>query len=327
MFDLVQGFVASQVLAALVEFDILDALGDTDLDLGLLARKVRVPEDRLRILVRAATALGLLREVRGRIGLTRRSAALSAVPGLADMIRHHRVLYADLADPSAFFRGETDPALARFWPYVFGAGAAEDPDATARYSRLMADSQALVADDTLAAVDLSSVSRLMDVGGGTGAFLAEVLAAYPTLEATLFDLPAVVPAAHDRFRAAGIDSRVRIVGGSFRDDQLPTGADAVSLIRVLYDHADDTVGRLLSAVREALPPGGRLIVSEPMTGSTSGDVYYAVYTLAMGTGRARSAEEIAHFLRAAGFVDIRKPAVRRPFVTSVITAVTPSVSN
>ncbi len=79
--------------------------------------------------------------------------------------------------------------------------------------------------------------------------------------------------------------------------RLPQGADAISLVRVLYDHADDTVAPLLRAVHDALPPGGRVVVSEPMSGGDSPDpatdVYFSVYTLAMQTGRTRSAAEIA----------------------------------
>ena len=120
-------------------------------------------------------------------------------------MRHHPVLYRDLSDPVAFFRGETQPELAGFWPYVFGAGGAADPELAARYSALMADSQGLVAADTLGLVDLSGVRRLMDVGGGTGAFLAAVGAAHPTLEMVLFDLPAVVPGAEARFATPGVN--------------------------------------------------------------------------------------------------------------------------
>jgi demethylspheroidene O-methyltransferase len=98
---------------------------------------------------------------------------------------------------------------------------------------------------------------------------------------------------------------VTIHPGSFRDDPLPAGADAISLVRVLYDHADATVGALLAKVRQALPAGGRLIISEPMSGGArpdpATDVYFAVYTLAMGTGRTRSAVEIAALCSAAGF--------------------------
>ncbi len=325
MFDLVAGFCHSQILLALVELEIPQAVLATPATAEALARRAGVPPDRMRILLRGGIAIGLLREKRGHYGLTRRGAALTGVPGLAGMIAHHRVLYRDLADPVAFFRGESETELAAFWPYVFGAGAAQDPETAQTYSRLMADSQVLVAEDTLAAVSLAGVTRLMDVGGGTGAFLAAVGARWPGVALSLFDLPAVVPAARARFDLAGIGDRLTIHPGSFRDDPLPGGADAISLVRVLYDHSDDTVRTLLRAVHAALPSGGRLIVSEPMTGGAdpqrAGDAYFALYCLAMRTGRARSAQEIADLLRAAGFRTIATPRSARPFITSVVTAV------
>lgn len=323
MFDLVAGFCHSQILSALVGLGVLDLLSDGPRDAGHIGRVCAVPKDRLDILLRAGESLGLLRSQRGKVRLTRRAAALVGVPGLPEMIRHHEVLYRDLSDPVAFFRGTTETELAGFWPYVFGAGAAEDPGAARRYSELMADSQALVAEDTLASIDLSSVRHLMDVGGGTGAFLSAVAKKAPSLDLTLFDLPAVVSVADQRFEELGV--RARIAPGSFRDDPLPSGADAISLVRVLYDHQDDTVLNLLRSVHETLPLGGRVIVSEPMAGSRrperAGDAYFALYCLAMQTGRARSADEIADLLREAGFGGIRIPASRRPFITSVVEAV------
>ena len=162
------------------------------------------------------------------------------------------------------------------------------------------------------------------MGGGTGAFLAAVGRAWPDLGLALFDLPAVLAGAEARLAAVGMAGRVRLHPGSFRDDPLPQGADVLSLVRVLYDHADDTVAALLRAARAALPAGGRIIISEPMSGGErpdrATDVYFAFYTLAMGTGRTRSAAEIARHLRDAGFVDIETPRPRRSFVTSVVTA-------
>lgn len=325
LFDIVAGFCHSQALAALVEFDVPGLLMGGPAPADRIARAASVPLPRMEILLRAGAALGLLRERRGLWRLTRRGAALAGVPGLQGMIRHHAVLYRDLADPAAFFRGEVETELARFWPYVFGAGAAQDPQTAAAYSRLMADSQALVAEDTLAAANLRGVGLLMDVGGGTGAFLSAALAARPGLRGVLFDLPAVVPAANARFAAAGQVARIRVQPGSFRDDPLPRGADAISLVRVLYDHDTDTVRALLRAVHDALPPGGRLIVSEPMTGGPcperAGDAYYAIYCLAMQTGRARSAAEIAGLLAEAGFARITTHHPRRAYVTSVVEAV------
>lgn len=324
LFSVVSGFVQSQALLALVELRLLHRLGESPATLPALAHAAQVPPERMAVLLQAGAALRLLRRKRGLWSLTPRGAAFLTVPGLEAMVRHHPVLYRDLSDPVAFFRGETEPELARFWPYVFGAGGAADPALAQRYSDLMADSQGLVAADTLRMVDFRGITRLMDVGGGTGAFLTAVGHAHRGLALTLFDLPAVVAGGEARFRAAGLADRVIIKAGSFRDDPLPRGADAISLVRVLYDHSDATVSALLRAVHDALPEGGRLIVSEPMGGGDSPDpatdVYFSVYTLAMRTGRVRSADEIAALLAAAGFVNIRKEKGFRPFITSVVEA-------
>ena len=325
LFDLIAGFVNAQVLMAIVEFRILHILCPGPLTVPQVANFCDVAEPRMQVLLQAGAGLGLLKRRRdGRFCLSLRGASLLGVPGLEAMIRHHRALYADLADPVAFLRGGRQTELARFWPYVFGASGAHDPGVVATYSDLMAESQVLVAEDTLRLVRLSGVRRLMDVGGGTGAFLAAVGAAHPRLQLDLFDLPAVLLDAKARLAQAGLAGRTTLHPGSFRDDPLPLGADAISLVRVLYDHDDTTVARLLASVHAALPAGGRLIVSEPMSGGAfpdrTTDVYFAVYTMAMQTGRTRSAKEICGLLAGVGFVNICSKTGFRPFVTSVITA-------
>lgn len=322
LFEVVQGFVQSQVLMALVELDILRRLRGGAQTPAQLGRACDVPEARMQVLLQAGAALGLLKRRRGGFALARKGAALMGVPGLEAMIRHHKAFYDDLRDPVALLRGPEQTRLSQFWPYVFG-GDVPDVEATI-YSDLMAQSQRLVAEDTLRGVSLKGVSHLLDVGGGTGAFLEAAGRAAPHMQMTLFDLPAVVPAATSRFIQAGMADRTDIVPGSFRDELLPTGADAISLVRVLYDHADTTVADLLAQVFRALPPGGRLIVSEPMGGGArpdrAGDVYFAFYTIAMQTGRTRSAAEISDMLAGAGFAGIRAHAAPRPYVTRVVTA-------
>jgi len=330
LFDLIAGFVHSQVLWAVVELDLLEATCDAPQPLAALARRAGISEDRMEALMQAATALGLFERVKGGYQLAGLGAALMGVPGVVGMVRHHDVFYRDMADPLALLRGEAETELARFWPYVFGAGSAENPEVAQRYSRLMAESQTLVAEETLRTVSFDGIAHLLDVGGGTGAFLAAVGAACPDLRMTLFDLPAVVPSAEARFRAAGMAERVRICAGSFRDDPLPGGADAISLIRVCYDHADETVKALMAKIFEALPPGGRLIVSEPMAGGDrperAGDAYFAFYCMAMQTGKARSQARIADLMKEAGFQGIETPRSRRPFVTSVVTGCKPGAT-
>lgn len=325
LFDLVSGFVQSQVLMALVQLRIPETLMENPMTAVELGQRHSISPDRMEVLLQAGAALGLLKRKRGNcFGLSRKGAAMLGVPGLREMILHHDVLYRDLADPVAFLREETETELANFWPYVFGAAQAQDPALAATYSDLMAQSQTLVAEDTLRLISLKECRHLLDIGGGTGAFLQAVGAAYRGLRLTLFDLPAVIPEAETRFRQAKLSERTAIVPGSFRDDPLPEGADTISLIRVLYDHSDDTVLALLSAIYAALPKGGRLIISEPMSGGAqperAGDVYFAFYTMAMRTGRARSAEAISTLCAKAGFASVSKPKTLRPYVTTVLVA-------
>ncbi|MEL7466266.1 MAG: methyltransferase [Pseudomonadota bacterium] len=322
LFDLIAGFTYTQTLYALTERGALQALAERDLALPALARIMELPEDRARLLADGGVGLGLMERVGGDYGLSRLGAAFLGAPGLIDLVLHHRELYADLSDPTAILRGEVDTRLSQYWPYVFGAGAAEDPEAAARYSNLMANSQAMVAADTLAAVSLTGVKHLMDVGGGDGAFAAKVGEAYPAMRLTACDLPPVAERARARFSREGLSDRADAVGADFRTAIPATGADAISLIRVLYDHEDETVRGLLSRVYEALPPGGHLLVSEPMGGGDAphrfGDVYFALYCLAMKTGRVRSAARIGALMAEAGFSDVTQGDGARAYVTTAV---------
>jgi demethylspheroidene O-methyltransferase len=319
LFRIISGFVQSQALVALVEGRVLHVLASGPLGTEALSRHCKMPVAPMEVLLKAGAALKLVTQDRGaRWHLAPRGAAFLTVPGLEPMVRHHHVLYGDLSDPLAFFRGQTETKLAGFWPYVFGPLAQEDAGLAARYSRLMAESQVLVAEDTLRLVDLSRRRHLLDVGGGTGAFLAEVGRAHPALRLSLFDMPAVLASV-----PAVLRDRLALCSGDFRADPFPTDADTISLIRVLYDHSDTSVEALVAKVFNALPSGGMIVVSEPMSGGDrpdpATDVYFAIYTLAMRTGRTRSAEEIATVLRGAGFIGLQPLPGDRPFVTSVVT--------
>jgi len=323
LFDLVSGFAYSQTLLTTVELGLLEALRDAPKSCGQLASMIELDADRTEKLCQAAAALDLIKRRRdGSYQIARLGAASLGVPGLQSMIRHHAVFYRDLADPVALLRGETQPELAEFWPYVRGETAKEiAQDTAATYSDLMAQTQQLVAEETLRTVALSGVSHLMDVGGGIGAFQKAVRAQYPGLELSVLDLPSVV---------AELDlskENIAVRPGSFLDP-LPGGADAISLIRVLYDHSDDTIMALLRNIFQTLPDGGRLIVSEPMSGGTvptrPGDVYFSLYTMAMTTGRVRSAEDIKSHLAEIGFENIKIHPTSRPFVTTCLSAVRPA---
>ena len=326
LFDLCAGFVYSQVLWAVVRLRLPERLAHGPLGRDELAAVTGLPAEAVERLLLAAAGLGLVeRRAAGRWGLGARGAALLATPGLSAMIEHHAVLYADLADPLELLRRPPGKArLARYWPYA----SAEDPAAlpaeqVGPYSALMAATQPMVTAEILALRPFRGVRRLVDVGGGEGAFLEAVAARCPELELILFDLPAVAERARARLAAAGLAERIRVVGGDFRRDLLPAGCDAASLVRILHDHDDTTVLELLRAVRAALLPGGTVLIAEPLAetpGAERVGTYFALYLAAMGRGRPRRADELLALLRRAGFVRPRLHRTRLPLIASVVTA-------
>lgn len=326
LFDLCAGFVYSQVLHACVQLHLFDILAEGPQTAAALAQRLSLPLPGAERLLLAAASLRLLSHRRGRFGLGPLGAAMVGNAAIAQMVLHHRMLYADLEDPVSLLRGEAaSTALNQYWAYT-GAGqpAALASEHVAAYTALMAASQPLVAGEVLAAYPLRRHRRLLDVGGGDGSFVQAALHATPGLHATVFDLPAVAERARARFSDSGLSARATATGGDFGSDALPTGADVVSLVRVIHDHDDPVALAILQAARRALPPGGTLLLAEPMSGTAGaepiGDAYFGFYLLAMGRGRARTTAELSAMLAQAGFGQIRRIPTHTPLLVSVLTA-------
>ncbi len=328
LFDLVAGFVYSQVLLACVRLKLFDILAEGPLTAVELQRRLDLPADGVARLLAAAVALELV-DIRSgspaRYGLGKLGAPMVANEAVSAMVEHHAVLYADLADPVALLRGQASPALSRYWAYASSATPGQlPPEAVNEYSALMSASQPLVADEVLDAYDISRHSCLLDVGGGQGRFLMAAAQRSPRLKLQLFDLPGVVPVARTAFAQAGLADRAAVFGGDFVRDALPTGCDIASLIRVIYDHPDERALAILRAVYAALPAGGTLLLAEPMAGATGarrmGDAYFGFYLLAMHGGSSRSAARLAELITSAGFEQVRELATPIPLQVSVLVA-------
>ena len=103
----------------------------------------------------------------------------------------------------------------------------------------------------------------------------------------------------------------------------------ISLVRILHDHDDAPVDRLLSRCFDALPNSGELIIAEPMAGTRNaesiGHTYFGFYLWAMGSGRPRTYEELKAALQRAGFHEIKEKRTHIPALVRVITAKKPNV--
>ncbi len=322
------GFVYSQVLQACVQLNIFKHLQGGPAHTRELQALGELSAEGWLTLLRAASSLELLEQVdRDYWALGRLGAAMAAFPGIAAMVEHHALLYRDLVDPVHALKERRSTELSQFWSYAEGQTGAES---AARYSALMADSLTIIADHVLDACNLRQARHIIDLGGGTGRFASLALARHKALVATVADLPDVVNSSEalNRQRAS---SRLRFVGVDALKTPLPTGADVISLIRILHDHDDDKALALIKAARKALPEGGQLIVAEPMANTPGaqaiGHAYFGVYLWAMRSGRPRTARELGQLLRAGGFSEVKEHKSHMPALVRVMTASAISAKN
>lgn len=322
VFDLCAGFVYSQVLHAVVQTQLLPVLKQGPRSAAALSLQVCLPLAATERLLAAATALQLAEQLPdGHYALGSAGADLLGNPAVLQLIAHHALLYRDLADPVALLRGQTTTELSRFWSYAREPHATESVSA---YSQLMNDSVGLVAHDVLEAYPFQRHTHMLDLAGGEGGFVQALAGRAPRLQLSLFDLPAVAARARTRMLSAGLASRVRVLSGDMLRDELPRGADLITLLRVIHDHDDADALRVLQTAARALPRGGRLLLAEPMAGTSGalamGDAYFGFYLLAMGRGRPRTERALRVLLRDAGFGRVRELPTRRPMLVRLLVA-------
>ncbi|PIT73702.1 hypothetical protein B9Z42_10845 [Limnohabitans sp. B9-3] len=315
IFDLMSGFVYSQVLLGCVRLDLFRMLQLRPLDLQQISLKTKLPEEALQRLLLSAVSVGLLEyRSRQRFGLGALGVPMAIHPGIGAMVEHNHLLYQDMQDPLAFLNNAWRGGMAEYWPYAHDAQAAERvaQDKFSRYSDLMASSQEFVVQEILGAYFFDEHRCVLDVGAGKGRFASELALHAKHLDLKLFDLPPVLELAKATFESKGLLDRLSLCPGNFLHDALPQGADLVTLVRVAHDHPDDVVQQLLRKIYEALPVGGTLLLAEPMArtysqsadGPTQTDAYFHFYLLAMGAGRLRTPEALMLMMSEAGFARV-----------------------
>ena len=329
IFDLMSGFVYSQVLLGCVRLDLFKMLYQRPLDLQQISLQTRVPGEALQRLLLSAVSLGLL-ECRShqRFGLGPLGVPLAMHAGIGAMVEHNHLLYRDMQDPLTFLNNAWQGKMAEYWPYAHDEKAAERlaQEKFSRYSDLMASSQEFVVQEILGSYYFEEHRCVLDVGAGKGRFASELAMHAKHLQLKLFDLPPVLELAHATFQSKGLIDRLSLCPGNFLHDPLPEGADLVTLVRVAHDHPDEVVQQLLKKIHDALPVGGTLLLAEPMAktsaqgadGLTQTDAYFHFYLLAMGAGRLRTPEELMRMMRTAGFVSVEQVPNNMPIHAQIL---------
>ena len=171
-------------------------------------------------------------------------------------------------------------------------------------------------------VDLADRHRLLDVGGGSGAYSIAAVQAHEGLEAVVFDLPPVVEVTAEHLARHGVSDRVTTVGGDFTADPLPGGCDVAVMASNLPIYDGEVIAAVVARVFAALDDGGRFhLVGEMLAPDGVGPLDPALWgmqeVLYGSGGRAHSVTECLAYLRAAGFVQVGA----EEFVPGVLTMV------
>ncbi|WP_410667993.1 methyltransferase [Amycolatopsis sp. cmx-4-68] len=293
----------SAAVSAAASLGVADALAAGPRAVDDIAKEIDAHAPTLYRLLRACADFDLFEERDGRVfALTELGHALRtdsplSMRGFAQWVGDpaDRFSWSGLADSvrtgrSAFERVHGQDV----WEYM-----ATHPDTASVFNNAMTSASDQMIKPVVAAYDFGRFTRIVDVGGGHGALLAEILRANPGAHGVLYDQPEVVAgAAHP-----DVADRLSVVGGSFFD-HVPPGGDAYLLSNVIHDWDDEKSARILSRVREAMVPEARVLLAEVvMPGKAEPAATVKLMDLNMLVlcdGKQRTEAEFAELFRSAG---------------------------
>jgi orsellinic acid C2-O-methyltransferase len=310
--ELLYGFMPVQLAYVMARLELADLLDGNSLTVAELSAETDTRPDLMRRLVRGLAGVGLVGVACGdRVSLTEMGSLLgSDTPGSMRDIALHRGGEAFAAWGELEHAVRTgEPAFQAAHGEPFFEYLRSNPDAGAAFDGTMARLSDRVVDEAVARYDFGTASRILDVGGGRGHFVAAVLEAHPELVGAVFDVPEVAKAASEHLDARGLGDRADAVGGSFLES-VPSGYDLHLLKWILHDWDDEACRRLLTACRAALPDHGRLLVVEqllPEAIPDSGALHPAVtmdliMLVNFAHARERHLHEYEDLLARGGFV-------------------------
>ncbi|MCM6774738.1 acetylserotonin O-methyltransferase [Nocardia sp. CDC159] len=310
LMDIAQGGFLAQTLCATAELGVADALAAGPLPLEELAERVGARPETLRRLLRPLLAEWIF-SCRGDVYALNslaqplRGDAAVSVRHLLRFIgdRRQGALWAELAN--SVRTGE--PAALRVYGMPFFDYLQRDREFGELFDAAMTGVSETTLASTLAAYDFSAFGTIVDIAGGHGRLLADILRRTPGAKGVLFDTPDVVAAVPRLLAERGLTDRCAVVGGSFFVE-VPRGGDAYLLKHIVHDWPDEQAVRILSTVRKAMADSARLLVIEFVlprdTRRHFGNLLDLEMLLTAG-GRERTEAEFRELLAAGGFELLR----------------------
>lgn len=257
----------SAAVSAAAALGVADELAPGPRSVDEIAKAVDAHAPTLYRLLRACADLELFRELDGQVfALTELGEALrSEAPGSMRSfamwvgLPADRYTWADLVmsvrtGEPAFVGVHGQP----IWDYM-----RDHPNVSKVFDKAMTEVASQIIPPIVHAYDFSPFSKIVDVAGGHGAFLAAVLTANPQARGVLYDRPEVIADAGLPLKQAGVSDRCEFVSGDFFDS-VPAGGDAYLLSNIIHDWDDEHSERILTNCRAAMADHGRILLVEDL---------------------------------------------------------------
>ncbi|SRR6266487_128358 len=296
----------ARCLQAAAEFGIAEHLKDGPRSTHDLAMMTHTHEPSLYRLLRALASVGFFVEIEpGVFANTSLSTYLRPdVPGslyhMARYLASETVWHEWAALPYSIRTGQ--PAFEAIYQMPTWQYYDAHPEAGAVFDKAMTDFSLLINHAIVSAYDFSSVSTIVDVGGGQGSLLNAILAAYPQIErGVLFDQPTVIQQVSAHGTELHLDSRCQLVAGNFFEE-VPAGGDLYVLKEILHDWSDEEAITILRNCRRAMSSQSKLLVSEQLILPAEQGTFAKLLDLHMlveQRGRERTQEEFSALFDAA----------------------------
>lgn len=300
-----RAFQESRVLLTALELDVFTALGSgaTAPD---VAKRLKTDPRATEMLLNALVSMELLSKSGGRFSNTPDTAKFFAAgsPHNARLAMMHTVhLWDTWSTLTDCVRAGT--SVTRLEEPTHG------DDWTEAFIAAMHYLAPGTAPSVIEAVGLQGVRRMLDLGGGSGAYSIAFAQASPQLQIEILDLPDVLPLTERYVRQAGLSDRIKLRPGDLLHDIFSTGFDLVLLSAICHSFSPEQNCDLFRRACQALVPGGRIVVREfILDPDRTSPRWAALFSLNMlvGTesGASYSEADYAAWLREAGFTDVHR---------------------
>jgi SAM-dependent methyltransferase len=314
----------ARALQTAVKLGLFEALDRKSLDASALASTLGCDPRAIGMLACAMASMGLLEVASGRYSLTaaaRRFLLQSSDEYLGGMILFDEAifpLWTRLEDTIRSGKPARTPDMFQ-----------SDPADTARFIRAMDSLTRARGDARWVAehLDLSRATTVADLGGGPGTYVAAMLRRNASLRGYIWDLPPTLVVAREVLaeREAEVAARIELKSVDYLRDELPGPVDVIFVSNIIHSEDEPTNAELMRKCGRAMARGGRIVIkdhvmnrdfTEPRAGAV-----FSLYLLLTTRGRDYSLDEIAGWLGAAGFGDLRMQTLPSPpFTSSIVTA-------